>query len=218
MPRPMPPLAAHFNSVAEASVDLARAGDLVLAAAGSHPVVRRELRRSRREALYEVAFLRVVIGWEDFLEESFTRLIVGYQLPPPGLTVPGMPYQLRNPAYPTLDAARVAILAGQPYVSWANPTSVINRSKQFVTNGPHELVVASSRARLGFFVDIRNRIAHSSDSAKRRFDLATMQLVGRRYPSPGAFLRDLDPVAVGSQRLLTSISDELVWLAQQIGP
>lgn len=218
MPRNIPPLAAAFAHDVQLWVDLARSGEVVRVAAASNATVRAELRPARLEALYEVAYLRMFLSWETYLEESLTRLICGYSLGAPGLTLSGTAFSLVGPAIPTLAAGTAVILGSAPYVSWADADKVIKRSRKFVNNGPHETILLSASPRLAWFTDVRNRIAHPSTSARLAFDQATMGLAGRRYraSSPGRFLRDWDTSVVPQQRRLLSIGDELANLAGQI--
>lgn len=214
----MPPLAAGFAIDTSSWVDLARVGEVVLIAASTNPTVRKELRPARLEALYELAFLRMFLSWETYLEETLTRLICGYSLGTPGRTLSGDPFTLINAPFATLGAASAAILGGNPFVSWADPDKVIARSRRYVTDGPHETILTSARVNLGWYTDVRNRIAHPSESARRKFDLATMGVAGKRYPasSPGRFLRDRDPTT--AERRLVLITRELTGLAGQITP
>src|SRR5687768_9158736 len=78
MPRQMPRLAGEFHTKVVASVSLARAGELIRAHFGANDPYRNELSVSRLEAIYELAFLRIFIDWEIFLEESFVRYLCGY--------------------------------------------------------------------------------------------------------------------------------------------
>jgi hypothetical protein len=214
----MPPLAASFAAEVSRWVDLARSGEVVRAAAAGNRVVLSELRPARLEALYEVAFLRVFLSWEVYLEESFTRLLCGYEVAAPGLTLAGNRYALQGAAYSTLPAASQALLAGNPHISWADPDAVIRRSRTFVKDGPHETVLRSAKARLLAFTDIRNRIAHPSANARQGFDAATAALVGRRYrgASPGRFLRDWETTLSPPERMLMVLARELVGLAGQV--
>jgi len=219
MPRPMPALASQFGADVSKCLALAKAGELALAAARTNEVVRYELRPSTLEAIYELAFLRVFLYWESFLEDSMQRLMCGYALPTPGVTLSGGPYSLVIAPMATLAQANAAILGRSSYVSWA-PAPVISRSRAYINNGPHELVLQSATGRLEWLVAVRNRIAHPSEHARREFDRASMGLVGRRYrgSSPGRLLRDWDFSVTLNVRMLVSLSGELVSLAGQIAP
>lgn len=220
MPRAMPALAAEFARDARQSVAIGHLAELALLDLPRASAARAELTPLRVAALYEVAFIRLFVRWEVFLEQSFLRLICGYAMPTNGQRMDGMPYSLVASRLPTLTAANGAVLGGQDFVSWARPDPVITRSRAFVSDGPHEAVLGSVRARLRWFADIRNRVAHSSEHARRQFDVATVSLAGRRYPAgtPGRFLRDWTPGISPPERWLASIGSELTNLAEQISP
>ena len=212
MPRTMPPLAVRFSREVDRALSLARAGELVRATSPSGSVAVREFSQSRLEALYEMAYLRVFMLWETFLEQSFLRYICGF-------AASTGPQSLTGGAIRTLADAENAVLAGQAYVSWARPQSVEARCRQFIQNGVHEQIMSSNRTRIEWFVNVRHRVVHSSEHARRRFDTATMGLAGRRYrgSSPGSFLRDRTP-GLPPERWIQEIGTELTNLARQIVP
>jgi hypothetical protein len=209
----MPPLALQFGQDVTNWIDLARAGDIILLAAVGIPDIERELARPRLEALYELAYLRLFLSWETYLEESFRRLACGYVVSGrvAATLVPPAPFS-------NLAAADQAILGSRDFVSWANPGKVVSRSRDFATNGPHELVLSSSLRRLEAFNNLRNRIAHPSGFAKAQFAAAATLLVGHGYrgTSAGRFLRSWDRSLTPPVRMLDSIGSELAALAQQI--
>jgi hypothetical protein len=210
----MPLLAGEFGREVDRAVDIARAGETIRAGAPAGSVARRELTSARIAALYELAYLRVFIAWEQFLEESFFRYLCGYA------SAAGPPVLLQAPFRSIVDA-RAAVLGGQQYVSWADPRVVEQRSRAFMQNGLHEVVVRASRARLQAFAAVRNRIAHGSAYARAQFDRATMAvLAGRRYRGSivGSFLRDWRPHSLPAERWLQSIGLELKNLATQVTP
>jgi hypothetical protein len=213
MPRAMPPLAAQFAQQVDKALLIAEIGERIRISSPRGSIAWRELHPARLEVLYEMAYLRIFMLWESYLEESFLRYLCGYS------TTVGLA-SLINPPQKTLAAARTAMLGGRPFVSWSQPTSVEALCRRFINNGLHELVVKSNRARLEWFTCVRNRVAHGSTHSKSQFDIATMGLLGRRYPgaSPGRFLRDwvfgVSPV----ERWIQSIATEFKNLAAQIVP
>ena len=215
MPREMPALSSQFADAAATALALAEAGELVRQGAPRGSVAFRELKPSRLEALHEMAFLRVFVEWENFLEASFLRTLCGYVSPlyTPAFT-PGSARQ------PTLAAAELALLAGNQYLLWHNPVTTVSRAKKWFIGAPHELVILSNLARLEWFAWVRHAVAHRSDDSKRKLDLATGNLAGRRYAgsSAGRFLRDWDPQSHPQTRWLHSITAELVALSGQICP
>ena len=209
----MPSLLAEFEQRVSTVLQLAEIGEVIRARADEGSYARRALYPARLEALYEMAFLRIFANWESFLEGSFIRYLCGY-------AGSSGPLNLINPPYRTLLHAETAVLGGQDYVSWSKPASVVRRSQRFIRLGVHEVVVASTQARLEWFAAVRHRVAHQSSFSKQQFDTATMGLVGRRYAgaSPGRFLRDWNRSTVPQERWIDSIGAELKGLARQIVP
>jgi hypothetical protein len=206
----MPPLAAQFRQSVSEALALARAGDLA-AAVGSP--IRREWHVAHVELLYELAYLRIFVEWELFLEQTFLRYLCGY------VSIGG---QIYPPAtggfYATLQAAETAILAGRPFALWHDPTRVIIRARQLLTGCPHENVIASHTTRLLDLAAVRHRIVHAQKDAKQKFDTATINLSGRRYRGarPGRFMRDWDYSTTPARRWLSALGIELGNLAQQM--
>lgn len=213
MPRGMPPLASRFAREVDRALSLPRAGELIHDNSPPGSVARSQMRPSRLEALYEMAYLRVFTAWESFLEESFLRYLCGYA------TRLGVS-ALLQPACKSLADAKIAALAGRHYVSWADPGDVARRGRRLINNGQHESVMMSNTARLEWLAFVRHRVAHRSEYSRFRFDTATMNLAGRRYRGalPGAFLRDWNPGAIPAERWLHALSRELESLAFQIVP
>jgi hypothetical protein len=208
----MPPLAAEFARRVSESLAVAQAGDLAAAAPlGSE--IRREWHVSRAELLYELAYLRIFIGWELFLEQTFLRYLCGY------VSFTGIIYTSVTGAFcATLQDAEASVLRGQQFVLWHNPRAVIDRSRRFLAQCPHESIIASHTTRLTDLAAVRHRIAHGQRDARQRFDTATINLVGRRYRGarPGRFLRDWDRSVSPAQRWLNALGMELGNLAQQM--
>jgi hypothetical protein len=209
----MPPLAVQFAQQVDKALLIAEIGERIRISSPRGSIAWRELYPARLEVLYEMAYLRIFILWESFLEESFLRYLCGYSTTI-GLT------RLINPPQKNLAAARAIMLGGRSYVSWSQPVSVEGLCRRFINNGLHELVVKSNRARLEWLTAVRNRVAHGSAHSKSQFDIATMGLLGRRYPgaSPGRFLRDWASGVSPVERWIQSIATELKNLAAQIVP
>ncbi len=215
MPRSMPTLGSTFRRQVDSAILIARAGELARDALPLRSPARGGLAPRRLEAIYEMAYLRIFISWEVFLEECLIRMMC-LQESPLYQPVP------RNPATRFLshDAARAALYAGKDYLLWYDPKKVIGRSKAWLTSGPHELVLASQSSDLEWMASVRHRIAHGGEDARRKFDFASMQLAGRRYQggSAGRFLRDANPGLPVGERWLTTLGDTLANLAVQIAP
>jgi hypothetical protein len=215
MPRQMPALGGTFGRAVDAAVAIAEAGELVRASAAAGSVARRELRQSRLEALHEMAYLRIFIAWEAFLEATFLRMMCGYDS---NTYTPAFAAGQGRQA--TLAHARLAMLDGRQYVLWHNPKHVRKRSAGWFIAGPHEVVIDSNLTRLEWFAAVRHRIAHGTEDTRASIDTATINLGGRRYPgsSAGRFLRDWDTSSSPPSRWLSSIGHELRNVALQIAP
>ena len=208
----MPRLDTQLAILARHAIDLTRAGEIVRSGASPGSVPWNEWRVSRLEDLYELAYLRVFIAWELFLESTFFRYLCGYR------SRHGMATPVTGSYYPTVQSAETAVLAGNQYLLWHNPNKVVARCRSHMTLCFHELVFVSNLARLQCFADVRHRIAHGQKDAKNKFDTATMQLSGQRYlgAKAGRFLRDWSPGTSPRVRWIHSITQELIGLAGQI--
>src|SRR4051794_31969902 len=81
MPRAMPALALKFQGAVRSALGIAEAGEIIRALSSRHSRPYRELALSRLEALHEMAYLRIFLEWENFLEASFLRMMCGYDSP-----------------------------------------------------------------------------------------------------------------------------------------
>lgn len=213
MPRPMPPLADEVSKRVGESLALAAAADLTLAESRRHAALRARWTVNRVETLYEIAYLRVFIQWELFLEAALLRYLCGY------ITKAGVPVPVPGKSvFPTLSAAQTAMYGSNDYLLWHNPDNVIARAQKFVAKSHFENVVLSSKPRIEHFANVRHRITHGQADARKKFDLATMVLAGRRYRGarPGRFLRDWDTSVTPNRRWLDVVCSEIASLAVQI--
>ena len=209
----MPNLASRFATAVDNALDLAVAGEQARVLLSNRGIGAQPLSVSKLEMLYEMAYLRIFIHWEIFLEETFLRYACGYA------SASGTATMLSGVFYPSLAVAQAAVYRGNAYILWHNPSTIITRVKRDLYNGLHEQVISSNQYRLEHFAHIRHRIAHGQEDARRKFDLATMSLSARRYPGarPGRFLRDWD-IQTTPQRWLDVIAAELKSLSVQITP
>lgn len=212
MPRILPPLAAEFRRKVLAASSVARAGDLA-ATAPIGTSIRTAWHVSRVELLYELAFLRIFIEWEVFLERTFLRYLCGYR------SRSGAAFAPTSGRYcSSISSAQTLILGNRSYLLWHSPTSVATRARAHLALSPHETVITSATSQLTHMAAVRHRIAHGQEDAKAKFDAATMALVGRRYigARAGRFLRDWDRSVAPNVRWLEALSNELASLATQI--
>jgi hypothetical protein len=215
MPRILPALADEFDSEVSKANLLARSlesAQVILSQSGNSS----QIGIAAIELTYELAFLRMFLAWEVFLEEVFLRLICGYA-PRGGAPEPLAPGQTYRR---TIGDAETDVLRGKAYRLWHNPSEVINRARGFLSGSNFELIIASKQSDLDDYAAIRHRIAHAQEHARVRFDSVTMALAARRYRGsrPGRFLRDWKTRAIPPTRYLTAISNDLAALARQICP
>jgi hypothetical protein len=218
MPRQMPQLVGSFRLRVQQALELANKIEL----ARSRLTGRKDrslLHPERMELVYEMAFFRYYLAWEEFLEETFVRYLAGYASSnyAPVLLPAVSPIS-------SLASARTAMLGGAPYKLWHDPAKVSIRSAGFLVNAPHQLVINSALTDLERFSRIRHRIAHAQDNAKTNFDAACIAMVGHtlRASRPGKLLRMtyVDPLGTGTapaHSWLQEIANVYVGLAQQIG-
>lgn len=211
MPRILPRLDKVFSSHIRNSLDFIERVEL------SRVLVSRQsgkrLRISDIELSYELAYLRIFIAWEDFLEQTLIRLICGY-----AHSAGQEPLQPRCSYYRNILAAEAAILSGRRYKLWHDPIQVISRAQRFLLGSRFEIVISSAQSNLEKYSATRHRIAHSQKDARIQFDNASMSLSGRRYlgARPGRFLRDWQTNPIKPERWLETIAREFESLASQI--
>jgi hypothetical protein len=166
------------------------------------------------ELSYELIFLKMFLLWEDFQEQVFLRLLMGFASN--GGQEPFLPGQTRSTS---LAAAKARLLGPSDYKLWHNPDVVMRRSDLYFdpATSYFRSVIASNRASLESYAAVRHRIAHSQDHAAAQFGVATMNLAGRRYPGgrPGRFLRDKE-LALPQRRWLEVIAMDLSDIAHQL--
>ena len=213
MVRNMPGLAAEFRDRVAAAVRLAEIGEVARAEASPGSQTRHNLHPARLELLYEMAYLRIFVSWEAFLEQAFFRYLCGYSSAA-GTAVPAAGKTFET----TIAAAEAAVLGGNRFVLWHNPSKVVTRASRFFASSPIQTVVLSNTSRLENFAAIRHRITHTQSDARKNFDAATMTIAGKRYGGSraGAFLRDTNPGTTPAQRWVEQLGQELEKLALQI--
>ncbi len=210
MPRHMPELEASFSDNVDANISFALRAHSARSLSGDRSVW------NYRDVwiAYEAAFLRIYGQWEGLIEATFIRQMCGFastgsSVRPVGLTFPSFSSAMRKLLGP-----------GGKYLSWWDPTRVINRANRYLINSEIELVFRSAVSRLEHFSVIRHRIAHQTDDVKQQFHNTTMALAGRRYSGAtvGRFLRSQSHPTSSSSTWLESIAQELKLYARQIYP
>jgi hypothetical protein len=217
MPRPMPKLARGFELKVAQALELANKIEVARSRL-TGPGDRSLLHPERIELVYEMAFFRFYLAWEEFLEETFIRYMAGYVSPQYS------PVSRTGFLYPNLAAALSAMLGGRTYKLWHDPSIVVARSAGFLDRAPHELVIGSALTDLERYSRVRHRIAHAQDNAKVEFDAACIALLGHKVKGSkaGKLLRTpyVDPAGAAANPghlWLHEIASTYVSLANQIG-
>ncbi|MCP6717995.1 MAG: hypothetical protein KJI70_00405 [Patescibacteria group bacterium] len=117
------------------------------------------------EIVAELAFLRVFMAWECFLEESFIRYLLEAKSPS-GYT----PKRFVKP--PNIKKAIEIILGeNRDYASWNSASKVRNRAKIYFKDGePYETAMITITRDSDEMNTIRNRIAHKSKKSREKFN------------------------------------------------
>lgn len=143
--------------------------------------------RIQLEIIVEMAFLRIFVAWESFLEESFIRYAVG-AVSPSGYA----PSTLIHPR--NIGHAQELVLSGRDYVPWNSASEVVRRSAPYFQDGePYRSALDTAAVELDEMNTIRNRITHKSINSKSKFNAFIRRKFGHgvRGMTPGKFLLTL---------------------------
>jgi len=207
MPRNLPQLDVHFKKECLKAVGLTENFERAFS------MPQTSIKKQEVEYAYEIAYMRIFVGWEIFLEELLYRLFCGY------ITSTGRPTLNTGQTYcQNISAAKQLLHNGRDYLLWHDPRKVILRAERKLYRSNFVTVLSSRETRLVHFGNVRHRIAHAQDDAKNKFNLATSSLCGRRFPAsrPGRFLRYRDTSDQTNPTYLDVLATELVSLSQQL--
>src|SRR5690606_15499846 len=103
-----------------------------------HPIVQSRLHYRDVNFLYEAAYLRMFVAWEDYLDRAFVYLLCGRHHAD-GIEPlrPGVSYAK------TLSESQQLAYGGRDFALWHNPEKVIERARRFFLNGRVEQILAS---------------------------------------------------------------------------
>jgi len=126
-----------------------------------------------------LAFMNLVVSWEDFIEGCFVRYLTGSESPS------GWAPKLRLSACKNLDHA-YALIAGttnfdisKQYLNWSSWPEVESRAEVFFVGGrPFTRLSDLQKQRLKDSQIIRNRVAHSSTKCREEFKRVAKQFRG----------------------------------------
>lgn len=177
------PLKDRFDATAQQSLNLvADVKTLVKPppAGPGHP----GLPQFQLNLIYELAFVRCVLAWEDFLHTSMCAYLTGAR----GLS--GKPAQPKAKV-PTLTVAEELLVGERDFLSWTKKTTVRDRAAMWFQNGEPYDTALKNFATYEELRIVRNRIVHRSASAQDRFSKLRKQKhprIAHHGMGPGAFL------------------------------
>lgn len=183
------PLKDRFDKTSEQAVNLVGAVKTLVRpqpAGVGHP----GLPQFQLNLIYELAFVRSILAWEDFLHTSMCAYLTGAR----GLS--GRPARPRAKV-PSLLVAEELLVGEREFLSWTSKTTLRERAELWFDGGePYETALKSFATYEDLRI-VRNRIVHRSASAQQQFS----KLRTRAYPKtvphgmgPGAFLARKTPV------------------------
>ncbi len=184
----MPALADKCVDGLNGALILASATEALWLSAPPASTIRRQLKATQLEALYEATFLRQFTIYEAFLEELLVHLLARY---PTTAYIPIAATGRRLET--TLVAARAAIHGGQDYLLWHNPVKVRARVSRFLSASMLEARLLQHEQALQDLAAIRHHIAHGSADSKAKYAAAATRMTGVRTPGTvGHLLRAND--------------------------
>jgi len=150
-----------------------------------HPNAARGLHPKHVYRTVELAFMGVCAAWEDFVEDTLVRYLANAE------TDSGYRPRLRVGSCQSISHA-FQVLSGKPaydpekvFMTWTNPTSVIDLAEVFFVGGaPFKIPLNREAARLKHAVKIRNRVAHASEKSRNDFREAANYVLQRAANAP----------------------------------
>jgi hypothetical protein len=223
MARNLKSLRKQFIANADQALGLVRdAEEMYLGTPAGASIAYTPLHYSRIEYLYELAFIRIFIEWEVFLEETVLRCLVGVPTKRGKPTLKATKWLPSGKKfYKTLEDAKGAIFTDKykaGYILWGNVDTALTVLGIHFNSIRHAQVLTASKRRLRHFCTVRNRIAHGTSNQKLKFNDATRALARKEYKGakPGRFLRDWHKRTSGEIRWVHSIAKFLKSLARSI--
>jgi hypothetical protein len=143
------------------------------------------LHQPQVDLIFELAFLKIFIAWEQFLENTFIRYMCGAS------SLSGKKLA-RIVSVKHLDDALRVICGERPYADWATVEIVVDRANRFFDSGePYATPLQSAAAELTNIRRIRNHIVHHSSKSREDFNKLLVSTYGFRPQgmTAGRFLR-----------------------------
>ncbi len=152
------------------------------------------------------AFLKMFIGWETLLEESFIKYMTGFP------TINGRNITCYVSPIDETHAHKI-LIGTQKYVDWANHEIVKRLSQLYFENGdPFYAHISAINMELSDLRTIRNSTAHLSSTTQRSLDGLASRKLGRTISNIDVYdlIMAIDPSTLsGSQTILQNYQDIL---------
>ena len=175
MPRTLPAFDTVFKKECSKALKLTQNMEVIFLSTSNNQN-KKIISLQELEYAYEIAYLRIFVAWEDFLETTLYRLLCGY-ITPSGAE----PLKASCRYFPNIASAEAAILNGRDYKLWHNPDTVANRANGILHLSRYETILKSASSDIVHFANVRHRIVHSQKDAKDKFNTTTVNLCGRRF-------------------------------------
>jgi hypothetical protein len=179
--------------------------------------------------LLSIAFLDVIVGWEDFISACFIRYLAGAKAPS------GYNPTLRTGRCESVRHA-YEILSGiegfdptKNILRWSSWNEILKKARIYFKNGePFRTVTDQESQRLNDAFIIRNRVAHSSEKCRHEFKRIAKQHLGipdngklNRGYSVGALLLEISAHGFGKAKedhFFVMYMNLLITLSDKIAP
>jgi hypothetical protein len=214
MARKMPRLEKRLAADIDKAVDFAKACERMRILNAASGASYQSVHRTKIEDIYELAYLRLFVSWEDFLEASFIRYLCGHctRRYASARLHGGLTYAA------TLAHAERVMLNGQDYVLWGSTKRALQCVRRTCARSRHEIVIGGTVGELQNYCAIRNRVAHGQPDCIRKFNAAVGALskggsYGRRA---GNFLRGWDNSVSPPVRWIETIASRLKGIGNAI--
>lgn len=147
-------------------------------------LVRRDL-----EIVYEGLFLRAVVAFEDFLESAFFLALADRS-----------GKKSWGPLFGgSTKSLRACVFGEKKYLDWLPYDRTLTRANLYLKSGkPFSLLSDGEKSKLSHIVTIRHAIAHSSDSAFKKFekDVIGATAVPSNERRPAGYLRGFSSIGM----------------------
>lgn len=169
-----------------------------------------------KETVTGLAFLRVFVAWEAFLEQSFILFLLGKK-PPVG----SKPKRLLKPSSRKM-ANFIIVSLDKEYVDWNKWDQLKSRANKCFKNGkPFTAALVGQKMLFDELAVMRNAIAHPSAHAQNRFKSLVRSKLQGSYPtnlSVGGFLGMTIPNSSPPESFLEHYIENVNLLADLIIP